>query len=139
MVTGSVIGLTDDFDLTTPLARFLSLNEELIVQPLVHLEAAIQRYRNHLLDESEKKRDALSYRFLATVYDNPREPSGLAESSIKYEKDLRVRRLLLASEDIFRITYERLRVASRSELTAWWYIFWVRRDSLTPAGVALTS
>ncbi|KAI0094840.1 hypothetical protein BDY19DRAFT_879427 [Irpex rosettiformis] len=124
VVTGSVVGLTDDFDLTTQLARFLSLNEELIVEPIEHLEYAIQRYRDSAIYESEKKRDALSYRFLATVYDSPREPTGLAESSIRYEKDLRVRRLLSSSEDIFQITYERLCVAGRSEITAWWYIFW---------------
>ncbi|KAI0695179.1 hypothetical protein BC835DRAFT_1273773 [Cytidiella melzeri] len=124
VVTGSVIGLTDDFDLSTPLARFLSLNEDLIVQPLVHIEGAIQRYRNHMLRECERKNDALSYRFLVSVYNRPREPTGLAESSIEFEKDLRVRRLLLASEDIFTITHERLSVASRCEITTWWYIFW---------------
>ena len=67
----------------------------------------------------------MSYRFLATVYDRPREPVGLAESSIGHEKDLRVRRLLLASEDVFQITYERLSVVARSEITVWWYILWV--------------
>jgi len=58
-----------------------------------------------MLSEYEKKRAALSYRFLVSVYDRPREPTGLAESSIEYEKDLRVRRLLLASDDIFTITF----------------------------------
>ncbi|KAI0348576.1 hypothetical protein BDW22DRAFT_1319309 [Trametopsis cervina] len=124
VVTGSVIGLTEDFDLTTPLARFLALNEELIVQPLIHIEGAIQRYRNHMLAECEKKRDTLSYRFLTSVYDCPREPTGLAESSIEYEHDLRVRSLLLSSEDIFAITYERMSVAGRSQVSVWWYIFW---------------
>jgi hypothetical protein len=134
VVTGSVFGLTDDFDLTTPLARFLALNEELIVRPLVHIEEAIQRYRNHMLNECQRKRNALSYRFLTSVYDCPREPTGLAESSIEFEQDLRVRRLLLASEDIFAVTYERLSATGRSEVTAWWYIFWVcKLDSTTRA------
>lgn len=127
VVDGSVIGLTDDYDLTPPLARFLALNEEIIVGAggLATLEHSIERYRHHLRRECWEKAETLSYRFLAFVYDRPRDPNGLAESSIEHERDPRVRRLLLTSEDVLRITYERLGVASRTTVTTWWYIFWV--------------
>lgn len=125
VVTGSVIGLTDDYDLTTTLSRFLSLNEDLIVQSLSKLELSIERYRHHAMYECRRKEETLTYRFLSTVYDKPREPIGLTESSIEHERDPRVRRLMLNSQDIFQISYERLCVASKCAVTTWWYIFWV--------------
>lgn len=126
VVGGSAIGLDDDYDLTTPLARFLALNEELIPGPLTLVEDVLERYRHGLLTECQRKAETLSYRFLALVYDRPREPKGLTESSIEYENDARVRKLMLGSEDVFKITYARFSAVSTSPLATWWYIFWVR-------------
>ena len=124
-VDGSVIGLNDDFDLTTPLARFLVLNEEIIKQPLAHLEAVLTRYRHHNMQECLAKVDTLTYRFLTHVYDTVREPEGLAQSSIEFERDLRVRQLMVDSEMVFIASYARWAAVTTSELATWWYIFWV--------------
>ncbi|KAI0651926.1 hypothetical protein C8Q79DRAFT_997151 [Trametes meyenii] len=123
-VSGAIIGLTDDYEITEPLARFLSMNEQLIPGRLSYIEAVLHNYRRHLRKEREWKRTTLSYRFLTTVYDQPREPRGLSESAIEIEGDLRVRKLMASSVNIFEITYYRLCVVSRSELATWWYIFW---------------
>ena len=129
VVDGSVVGLTEDYDLTPPLARFLTLNEELIPGPLTYVEDVLSRYRHTLKAECERKAESLSYRFLSFVYNRPREPKGLAQSSIEHEQDIRVRRLMMGSEDILKIAYERLQVVSTSALATWWYIFWVRACS----------
>lgn len=125
VVDGGTIGLDDDYDLTPALARFFALNEHLIPQKLERLEHVLDNYRDHHSQEFQAKAEVLSYRFLAFVYNQPRDPAGLAESSIAAERDLRVRQLMVGSEPIFEITYERLAVVTTSEAATWWYIFWV--------------
>lgn len=124
-VDGSIIGLNDDYDLTTPLARFLVLNEEIIKQPLGHLEGVLARYRHHNMKECLSKAETLTYRFLTHVYETIREPEGLAQSSIEFERDLRVRQLMVGSEMVFEASYARWSAVTTSELATWWYIFWV--------------
>lgn len=124
-VDGTVIGLNDDYDLTQPLARFLALNEYLIPGPLSLLEGVMLRYRQHCMKECAWKANTLTYRFLALVYNRPREPDGLAQSSIERERDLRVRQLMLGSEVAFDMSYRRLSAVATSEIATWWYIFWV--------------
>lgn len=124
-VAGEVIGLNDDWDLTTPLARFLSLNQRLIPQRLEHIEAIMDNYRKHHFNECRSKALTLTYRFLTYVYDRPRDPTKLAESSIQYERDLRVRELMVGSEEILEIAYRRLSAVVEEPASAWWYIFWV--------------
>ncbi|KZT30532.1 hypothetical protein NEOLEDRAFT_1053472 [Neolentinus lepideus HHB14362 ss-1] len=123
-VDSSIIGLNDDYDLTQPLARFLAMNQELIPYRLSSLEAALHRYRAHYRKESHFKSNVLSYRFLSYVYDRPRDPSILAESSFEFERDLRVRQLMAGSEAVFQVNYERMEAVSTSEVATWWYIFW---------------
>ncbi|KAI0778259.1 hypothetical protein BD413DRAFT_103537 [Trametes elegans] len=125
-VGGNVIGLTDDYEITQPLAHFLSLNEPLISSRLSYIEAVLDNYRQYFRKDSEWKRGTLSYRFLAAVYDQPREPRGLSESAVEMERDARVRSLMASSVNIFEITYDRLCAVTKSELATWWYIFWVR-------------
>ena len=125
-VDGSVIGLNDDFDLTPPLARFLALNEDAVGDGVARLETVLARYRHTMRREARAKADALSYRFLTAVYDRPQGPVGLTDSAIDFERDPRVRKLMLESGEVFMMSYERLQAASRSELTTWWYVFWVR-------------
>ncbi len=123
---GSVIGLTNDFDLTTPMARFLGLNRKLISSRLGDVELALSHYRQHHRQECHSKIDALTYRFMAHVFDNPQEPKGLTESSMNRERDPRVQTLMSGSEEVFSAAYARFCAASSSETATWWYIFWVR-------------
>jgi hypothetical protein len=124
-VDGGVIGLTEDYDLTRPLAQFLTLNQDLINERVPLIEAALANYRQFYREECRWKSRVLSYRFLSLVYDHPRNPTGLAESSIEFERDMRVRQLMLGSSAVFHAAYERLRVVTSSELATWWYLFWV--------------
>ena len=124
-VGGDVIGLNDDLDLTVPLARFLRMNQRFIPERLTHIEGIIQNYREHYLEEARAKSDVLTYRFFTNVYDMPRDPTRLAESSIAHEKDLRVRQLMLGCEKILQTTYDRLSAVTTTEAATWWYIFWV--------------
>ena len=127
VVDGSVIGLNDDYDLTAPLARFLTLNEDSVNSALPRIEAVLGRYRHHGRRECREKAGALSYRFLAAVYDRPQEPAGVTESSIELERDLRVRALVLDSGRALQTAHDRLAAVARSELATWWYLFWVSR------------
>jgi hypothetical protein len=124
-VSGDVIGLNDDWDLTVPLARFLRMNQRLIPERLSHIEGIIQSYRNHYLDEAHAKSNVLTYRFFTNVYDTPRDPTRLAESSITHERDIRVRQLMLGCEKALQTTYDRLSAVTKTEVATWWYIFWV--------------
>ncbi|KAK0464168.1 hypothetical protein IW261DRAFT_1524303 [Armillaria novae-zelandiae] len=115
---GSVIGLNDDFDLTSPLARFFMLNSQLVSSRLSYIESTLASYRRH------HRKETLTYRFLSHVYDHAREPSGLRPSSMELEKDPRVRVLMSGSE----------------ETRTWWYIFWDdlwRRNHDTISGLEL--
>ena len=124
-VGGDVIGLNDDWDLTVPLARFLRMNQRMIPERLSHIEGIIQSYRRHYLEEARAKANVLTYRFFTNVYDMPRDPTRLAESSITHEKDLRVRQLMLGCEKTLQTTYDRLAAVTKTEAATWWYIFWV--------------
>ena len=123
---GGSIGINDEYDLTSTLARFLDQNHALIHSRVGGIEASIAGYRQSCQRECREKAEVLTYGFLSRVYDHPRDPEGLAEDSIKHERDLRVRQLLVGNEAVFRITYERLAAVSTTELATWWYIFWVR-------------
>ena len=124
-VGGDVIGLTDDWDLTVPLARFLRMNQRLIPERLSHIEGIMQSYREHYLEEARAKSNVLTYRFFTNVYDIPRDPTRLAESSIAHEKDSRVRQRMLECEKALQTTYDRLSSVTKTEAATWWYIFWV--------------
>ena len=124
-VGGDAIGLNDDWDLTVPLARFLRMNQQLIPERLSHIEGIIQSYRKHYLDETRTKSKVLTYRFFTNVYDMPRDPTRLAESSISHEQDIRVRHLMLGCEKALQTTYDRLSAVTKTEAATWWYIFWV--------------
>jgi hypothetical protein len=139
-VKGEVIGIDEDYDLTPTLARFLHLNRTTIQQNLHHVESVMYSYRKHMHQESHSKMSVLSYRFLDKVYEQPRDPTGLAESSIEGEDDLRVRRLMVGSEKVFELAYERMSEVARSEARAWWYIFWDdvwRRNHASISGLEL--
>ncbi|KAJ8083971.1 hypothetical protein PM082_002738 [Marasmius tenuissimus] len=137
---GEVIGLSDDFDLTEPLARFLAINHRLVAPRLRHIENVLSEYRHHHRKECLQKAEVLSYKFLSHVYDLPRDPSLMSGSSIEYERDLRVRQLMVGSEAVFDAAYTRFLAVSQSEAATWWYIFWDdlwRRNADTIAGLRL--
>ena len=122
---GDIIGLNDEFGLTSPLAKFLEFNQSIIERNLPRIEDALGSYRLYHRKECKWKTRVLSYRFLAHVYAQPRDPTGLPQSSIEFERDPRVRQLMLGSEDVFRSMYVRFVAVARSEAATWWYIFWV--------------
>ncbi|PPQ62841.1 hypothetical protein CVT24_000535 [Panaeolus cyanescens] len=124
IVPSEVFGLTEDYDLTPSLARFLDLNKNLIDKSLPSLEEKISFYRRFHRKQCRTKAKVLSYRFLTFVYDQPRDPHGLAQSSIEFERDKRVRQLMRSSEAVFKIAYDRLAAVSTSPAATWWYIFW---------------
>ncbi|KAF8168145.1 hypothetical protein B0H34DRAFT_48390 [Crassisporium funariophilum] len=139
-ISGDIIGLNEDFDLTPSLARFLELNKHLIDQGLYEIEGKISSYRRYHRKECRRKTRVLTYRFLAFVYDQPRDPDGLAQSSIEFERDRRVRQLMMSSEPVFKLAYKRLDTVSVSEAATWWYIFWDdlwRRNHDTISGLEL--
>lgn len=131
-----MIGLNDDWDLTIPLARFLRMNQRLIPERLSHIEGIIQSYRKHCLDETQAKSNVLTYRFFTNVYDMPRDPTRLGESSITHEKDIRVRQLMLGCENALQTTYDRLSAVAETEAATWWYIFWVSITKWVPCSRA---
>jgi hypothetical protein len=124
-VNGEIIGLNEDWDLTTTLARFLAANQRLIPRKLEHVQDVFDSYRNHCIDECRAKAASLTYRFLTNVYDRPRDPTHIAKSTIEHERDPRVRQLMQGCKGILDVTYERWSVVSESEATTWWYIYWV--------------
>jgi hypothetical protein len=125
-VDGGIIGLTDDYDLTPSLARFLVINQDRIFARLNHLETTLASYRHHNWSEGREKDRVLTYRFLSCVYDLPKPPSGLTDSSLGFECDSRVKNLMTDGKAALLAAYERFVAVSRSEATRWWYIFWVR-------------
>jgi len=124
VLDGDLIGLTEDFELTPQLAHFLALNESLIFPRLEKIESSISTYRNHHRKECHHKAQVMSYRFLSHVYNQPRPPTGLAQSSFEFEHDLRIRQLMAGSEIVFEVAYARLSAVSTTETATWWYIFW---------------
>jgi hypothetical protein len=127
-VPGEVIGLTEDFDLTPDLARFLELNQDQIQLRTQAIEEKMFNYRRFHRRESRWKECVLSYRFLIRVYDHPcRDPAG--ESGP--ERDSRVRHFLKDNGSIFADTFARYQWVARSEARAWWYIFWVSLNFLS--------
>jgi hypothetical protein len=127
-VDGGTIGINDKYDLTSTLAEFLTLNRALVHSRVGGIEALLASYRQSCQRECKTKADALTYDFLLRVYDHPGDPGELASDTIKHERDLQVRQLLVSNEVVFRITYERLAAVSKTELATWWYIFWVCLD-----------
>lgn len=125
--SGEILGLNEDFDLTSSVARFLALNRDLIDEGLFVIEEKLSQYRRHHRKEFRWKSRVLSYRFLTFIYDMPRDPEGLAQSVIEAcERDSRVCGLMARSESVLRSAYTRLAAVSTSEAATWWYIFWVR-------------
>ncbi|KAI9511798.1 hypothetical protein F5148DRAFT_1315259 [Russula earlei] len=123
-VDGAFIGINDEYELTPALARFFAQNHALIHSRVSGIEALLTGYRQYFQQECRAKAETLSYGFLLRVYDHPRDSEGLAQYSIKHERDLRVKQLLVSNEAAFRVTYERLVAVSTTEVATWWYILW---------------
>ncbi|KAH9486975.1 hypothetical protein JR316_0001041 [Psilocybe cubensis] len=123
-VSSDILGLTEDFDLTPTLARFLQINRELIDEGLFEIEETLSHYRLYHRQECQRKRRIMTYRFLTFVYDHPRDPDGLIASLCEIEGDRRIQDLMVKSEPAFRAAYTRLEAVRSSELSTWWYIFW---------------
>lgn len=120
-VSGEAIGLTEDFDLTPDLARFLELNQDQIHLRTQAMEEKMFNYRRFHRRECQWKERALSYRFLIRVYDHPcRDPCG----EIEPERDPRVRQVMRDNGPVFADTFVRYQYTAQNEATTWWYIVW---------------
>ena len=125
-VSGDVIGLNDDLDLTTPLAKFLELNRHLTSTNIRRVEKVLTGYRHYQRKECRWKRRVLSYQFLLAVYDRPRI---FTPDFVEHEHDIRVRQLVCEHGEVLNAVYERFIYVTRTEVSAWWYIFWVRSST----------
>ena len=125
-LAGEIIGLNEDFDLTSSVARFLEINRDLIEERLFVVEESFSDYRRYLRKEFRWKSHVLTYGFLTLVYDRPRDPCDLAQNPAEFEHDSRVCQLMQCSELVFKSAYARLTAVSTSKAATWWYIFWVR-------------
>ena len=121
-LAGDAIGLNDEFELTGPLAKFFSLNEALVQDRLRKVEDVLLNYRRHHRRVCRWKSRTLTYGFLSRVYDQPRE---VHVTSLPDERDSGVCQLMRDNGVTLKGTYKRLKIVSRSETTAWWYLFWV--------------
>lgn len=121
-----VIGLSDDWSLSPSLARFLSLNQDLILKRLHLIEHAILSYREYHRRQCDAKTEVLRYSFLMTIYNEPQRHEDVTKRFEAEETDLRVRSLPIANEPAFVSAYERFEAATCTEVNAWWYILWVR-------------
>ncbi|KAF9568432.1 hypothetical protein CPC08DRAFT_702456 [Agrocybe pediades] len=124
ILSGEIIGLNEDYDLTSSLARFLEINRELVDESLFAIDEKISHYRMHHRKECRWKSRVLTYKFLSFVYDQPRDPDGVGQSLLEFEKDSRVQQLVLSNHEVFKSAYTRLKAVSTSEAATWWYIFW---------------
>lgn len=122
-LAADAIGLNDEFELTGPLAKFFSQNEALVQDRLKEVEDALSNYRRHHRKVYRWKSRTLTYGFLSRVYDQPQE---IHVTSLHDERDSGVCQLMRDNEATLKGTYKRFKVVSRSETTAWWYLFWVR-------------
>lgn len=120
-----ILGVGDDWELSPTLARFLALNEKLISERIPTIERAVHDFQETHFKECAWKARVLSYRSLVSIYDRPQEPEHLAHC-VEDEADIRVRDMVLASQDAYRAAFERFGMANSSRVAAWWYIFWVR-------------
>jgi hypothetical protein len=122
---GDAIGLDDEMEMTPTLAKFLHLNRDLVQARLELIQEGIAEYRTHSRREAEWKQRTLSYEFLTQVYNWPLKHIEVIKAVENYESDLRVRDLFAASEDSLQLASQRMQVTGRSEITVWWYLFWV--------------
>lgn len=120
------IGLDDEMDMTPTLAKFLYLNRHLVQERLEIVQEGLEEYRAHCRHEAELKQKTLSYEFLTQVYNWPLQHLEVIKAVEKSESDLRVRNLFAASQDSLDLATQRMQVTGRSEITVWWYLFWVR-------------
>jgi hypothetical protein len=82
-VDGTAIGVDDDFDLTPQLARFLTLNRELIHDSLHRINSVIRDYRRQTRRAARAKHDTLTYEFLSTIYCNHQDPHNLTKELVE--------------------------------------------------------
>ncbi|EJD04096.1 uncharacterized protein FOMMEDRAFT_133444 [Fomitiporia mediterranea MF3/22] len=123
-MSGDALGYSNDCDLTPSLARFLTLNQALVVERLPIIEWTMGDFRKHYRRECRYKAQVLSYEFLTTVHDTPQGHEEFVRHVAEQEADLRVRQLILGATDAFLAGHERFERAVSSPAAAWWYVFW---------------
>lgn len=90
----------------------------------------IHRYRRRLWLEAMTKRLTLSYNILEYLYEHPMPTERCLEQVAKREEDVSgkvVKMFHIASRQaVLQLAYERMLRVTESDVTVWWYLFWVR-------------
>lgn len=123
---GTAIGLDDDFDMNPTLAKFLSFNRHLIQSRSTELSLCLQDYRRDSRKEMETKHKVLSYKFLTMVYNWPSPAKDVTSAVEENESDENVKLLFSTNQSSLDVANQRMEATGRSEVTVWWYLFWVR-------------
>jgi hypothetical protein len=118
------IGIEDDMEISSTLAKFLHLNRELVQARLDIVLTRLEEYRRESRRQNKLKRNTLSYHFLTQVYNWPLRPTEVVKAVEQYESDLRVRDLFAVNGAALEMATQRMDAVGRSEITVWWYLFW---------------
>ncbi|PWY99668.1 hypothetical protein BCV70DRAFT_148120, partial [Testicularia cyperi] len=118
-------GLTESFDMSTTLSRFLQDNESLVVQRAPLVEKLLKRYRREFEREARWKERTLPYSFLTDIFDNDGlSPLGLRMALVDIGCRRAVRNLPIYYEGCVTLMYERLAAINRSPVHRfWWLLF----------------
>ncbi|SNX85284.1 uncharacterized protein MEPE_03993 [Melanopsichium pennsylvanicum] len=116
-------GLTDNFDMTSTLSRFLQDNETLILERVPLIEKFLRKYRRDFEREARHKERVLPYSFLSDVFDNDGlSPLGLRMALVEIGCGRSLRNLPVLYEGCVTLMYERLAAINRSPVHRFWWI-----------------
>jgi hypothetical protein len=118
------IGVEDDMEISSNLAKFLHLNRDLVQARLDIILTSLEEYRRESRKQNKLKQKTLSYHFLTSVYNWPLRPVEVVQAIEKHESDQRVRDLFAANGAAIKMAAQRMDTVGRSEINVWWYLFW---------------
>ncbi|CAG8515043.1 15568_t:CDS:2 [Rhizophagus irregularis] len=125
VVGHDVLGITEDFQMTSQLKKLFSDNKETVHIGLAEIQKLMEEYRQYYRDETKWKEETLSYGFFINVYDNPSIPlESLPALLITTEENQLIQSLPESEYPSLIYLYERMRVVNLSRVHQWWYLFW---------------
>lgn len=128
-----VIGLTDDYRLTTQLEQLFRDNRKIIDRRIDGVRQIMQQYREYYRHEAAKKEALMSYGFFINIYNNPAVPQKYLHSLlVTSERNTKLQRLAAPLEKssysgsyaALAFLYQRMNTVNQSRLHQWWYLFW---------------
>lgn len=119
------MGLTDDFDLCTSVAKLFRRNRDLIDTRMPILQATLARHRDFFRAEADAKHQALSHSFLFDVVAEDSLSVAELETMLKgREKSRVVREMVQRYGASLTFLEERMTSVKSSRIRAWWYLLW---------------